>query len=87
MNSGFWLPVVCRIPSDTETVDRGRHSGRNSCDLPYLPAEQVEDAIGGQWDGEAFPAPLVAALRERLTADLRAFNATTEDEQQRLPSE
>ncbi|MEX5718192.1 recombinase family protein [Geodermatophilus maliterrae] len=62
----------------------GRHSGRSSCDLPYLPLEQVEDAIAAQWEQEVFPTELVTALRQQLTADLRAYNASTEDEQRRL---
>ncbi len=40
----------------------GRHSGRTSCDLPYLPLEQVESAVEAQWQRETFPAALAEAL-------------------------
>jgi hypothetical protein len=62
----------------------GRHSGRDGCDLPYLPVEQVEDAVAAQWNREVFPPELVAALREQLTAQLRDYNATAEHERRRL---
>jgi site-specific DNA recombinase len=61
-----------------------RHSGRTGCDLPYLPVEQVEEAVAAQWHREVFPPELVAALREQLTMQLRAFNATAEQERRRL---
>jgi site-specific DNA recombinase len=62
----------------------GRHSGREGCDLPYLPVEQVEEAVAAQWNREVFPPELVAALREQLTAQLRDYNATAEQEQRRM---
>jgi site-specific DNA recombinase len=34
----------------------GRHSGRTACDLPWLPLEQVETAVGRQWDTELSPS-------------------------------
>ncbi len=62
----------------------GRQSGRTSCDLPWLPVEQVEEAVLRQWEAESFPEALVSRLRQQLTDDLRSFNATTEQERQRL---
>ena len=62
----------------------GRHTGRTGCDLPYLPLEQVEAAVVTQWERETFPTALTQSLRHQLAADLRALNATTEQEQRRL---
>ena len=62
----------------------GRHAGRTGCDLPYLPLEQVEEAVVAQWERETFPAALTQSLRQQLTADLHAFNAIAEQEQGRL---
>jgi site-specific DNA recombinase len=62
----------------------GRHSGRTECDLPWLPLEQVEEAVARQWDTETFPEALIRRLRKQLTDDLHAFNAGTADEHRRL---
>ncbi len=62
----------------------GRHAGRTGCDLPYLPLEQVEEAVQRQWDQEAFPAALLVDLRQQLVSDLRSFTASSAEEQHRL---
>ncbi len=62
----------------------GRHAGRTGCDLPYLPLEQVEEAVQAQWDQEAFPPALLTALRQQLMTDLRSFTASAEEERRRL---
>jgi site-specific DNA recombinase len=72
------------VASGTSTSSAGRHSRRAGCDLPYLPLEQVEEAVAAQWDREVLPAELLAALRQQLTTELRAYNASAEHEQRRL---
>jgi hypothetical protein len=44
----------------------------------------VEEAVAAQWNREVFPPELVAALREQLTAQLRDYNATAEQEHRRM---
>ena len=35
MNSGFWLPMVCRMPSDTATLERFSSSVTSAMPLTY----------------------------------------------------
>ncbi len=53
----------------------GRHSGRTDCTLPHVPVEQVEQAVEAQWQREAFPPEVAAALSAGLLRDLAAFQA------------
>jgi hypothetical protein len=62
----------------------GRHSGRTSCDLPWLPLEQVDTAVLRQWDGETMPLGLADALRQQLRHDPGSFAESTTAERDRL---
>ncbi len=62
----------------------GRHSGKTGCDLPYLPLEQLEDAVNRQWQRETFSAELTQQLRTNLVGDLARFSASQDDERGRL---
>ena len=62
----------------------GRHYGRTTCDLPWLPLEQVEAAVIAQWQQETFPVALTAQLREHLTDELRSASSAAAQEQRRL---
>jgi site-specific DNA recombinase len=62
----------------------GRHSGRTSCDLPWLPLEQVETAVQRQWDSETMPVGLAEAFRQQLRLDLGTLIERTTAERDRL---
>ena len=48
----------------------GRHTGRTSCDLPYLNVMDVEDAITRQWASVRFSDDQVADFSQRARDDL-----------------
>ncbi len=62
----------------------GRNSGRTGCRLPHIPADQVESAVARQWQQEAFPAEVAAAIRRELLASLGDFEASRQQERDRL---
>lgn len=62
----------------------GRHSYRNGCDLPYLPAEAVEAAVARHWKGERPTVPTIDELRTGLLEDLAAHHEHVQKEQGRL---
>jgi len=62
----------------------GRHSGRTNCDLPYLPADQVEAAVTRHWQTERFPDELTNQLRSELVASLASLQTDQASERQRL---
>lgn len=55
----------------------GRHSGRTSCDLPYVAADWLEASVIQLWVGEQarWTATAVGLIESGLTADLAAFQA------------
>jgi len=62
----------------------GRHSGRTDCTLPYLPLDQVEQAVQRQWNDESWPPELAAWLKADLLTALNRFESEREAERQRL---
>jgi site-specific DNA recombinase len=48
----------------------GRHTGRNTCDLPYLSVLETEDVIAQQWASVRFTDEEVAAFGSRARDDL-----------------
>ena len=61
-----------------------RHAGRGSCDLPHLPAHQVEAAVADRWLREVASPAEVVQLRAEIEAELRGFSARTEQEAKRV---
>ena len=53
---------------------------RTACELRYLPADAVEDAVSEQWQFETVPAEDVALLREQFMADLTTAEGDLEKE-------
>jgi site-specific DNA recombinase len=51
----------------------GRHSGRTGCDLPYVPVDQVTDAVARQWEAETFHSEVAEQLTSNLMRDLTKF--------------
>ncbi len=62
----------------------GRHTYRNGCQLPYLPAEQIEDKVVDQWQHERLTVSQADLIRDNLLADLTDYTTTTNDARHRL---
>lgn len=48
----------------------GRHTGRTTCDLPYVGVPEVEDAVARQWTGVRFTDEEIAEFSQRARDDL-----------------
>ena len=57
----------------------GRNKKRNDCQLPYLPADQVEMLVARNWFNEIFTKVTIADVRARVTEALELH--TTEADQ------
>jgi site-specific DNA recombinase len=53
----------------------GRHTGRTSCDLPYIPADRVERVVEQLWRAESVSPNTVRTLQSDLIADLAAHTS------------
>ena len=62
----------------------GRHTYKNGCQLPYLPAEAIEDKVVGQWQQERLAEAQADVIRDNLLADLADYTTTTNDARHRL---
>jgi DNA invertase Pin-like site-specific DNA recombinase len=62
----------------------GRHTYKNGCDLPYLPAEKVEEQVVLAWAGEKLSEQQAALIRDNLLADLADYTRTTQEAAERL---
>ncbi|GAB7143508.1 recombinase family protein [Mycobacterium riyadhense] len=51
----------------------GRHTGRTSCDLPYLPAAAVEHKITSIWSHIRFSAKTLADIETQAVADFEVL--------------
>lgn len=48
----------------------GRHTGRTTCDLPYLPADETEAAVTRRWTSVRFTDDQIAEFSQRARDDL-----------------
>lgn len=71
-NGGYYEYFVCS----------GRHTGRNTCDLPYLPVYRVEQAVLDAWHGEqaAWQAEGLPQIEQGLVDQLHAVQAEADTE-------
>ncbi len=49
----------------------GRHTGRSTCDLPYIPASAIEDKVAERWGRIRFSETEIASIREEVLADAK----------------
>lgn len=62
----------------------GRHTYKNGCDLPYLPADLVEEQVVLAWAGEGLSEEQAGIIRDNLLADLADYIKITEEAAERL---
>ncbi len=62
----------------------GRHSGRNACDLPHLPAATVEDQVTATYRIQQLQPDILHALRAALLVELADKTVRTDKERQQL---
>jgi len=61
-----------------------RHGKRSNCQLPYLPMEQVEQAVMRHWQLSGLPEGLLSTLGDQLQRDLAAQGNELRQERERL---
>ena len=62
----------------------GRHTKKTGCPLPYLPAEQVEDAVTRHWRSEQIEPELLRRVENGLLDDLDDHHRATKKKARQL---